>query len=60
THGSTNGQTPEPDVRKDNFRKDNFQVFPATASHPLSGELERVLTVPSASAPFEGVKTPTH
>ncbi|MCX6048616.1 MAG: DedA family protein, partial [Chloroflexi bacterium] len=47
THGSTNGQTPEPDVRKDNFRKDNFQVFPATASHPLSGELERVLTVPS-------------
>ncbi len=60
SRGSTNGQTSEPGVRRENFRKDNFQTFSANANHPLSGELERVLTAPSVPCPFEGVKTPTH
>ena len=55
-----NGAASEVKARRENLRKDNFQVFPHSSPHAsLSNEVCREIVKPAASANFEGVKTPT-
>jgi len=55
-YSTANGHITESKAKKENFRKNNFQVFSTAAASPLAGEVGRELVGPLATSNLEGVK----